>query len=189
MRTSTLIRLLCRCQIKDRLHTIIAVTDASMIYREKAPKLILFYLTISKDIHVGGDLRRVWGDGNFFADQDFRMTFFREQFPFSRQNFWWPFLVIDYVFHSFPIVSHIFHVFTVCNVIYDPFFTRKPYFLDHTFFTLFVLSLASDKHYFSKCWGDGCMGRPLPPTVRPWVKTHRPTINSEAYSLPSSAVR
>jgi len=28
------------------------------------------------------------------------------------------------------------------------------------FFTLFMLSHASDKHYFSKYWGDGCMGRP-----------------------------
>jgi len=35
---------------KDNLQTNhVAVTDASMIYREKVPKLNLFYFTIGKD--------------------------------------------------------------------------------------------------------------------------------------------
>src|SRR6218665_2532735 len=43
------IRLLCKCQRKDILHTNQAVTDACIRFTEKVPKLILFYLTISKD--------------------------------------------------------------------------------------------------------------------------------------------
>ena len=39
-----------------------------------------------------------------------------------------------------------------------PYFRKE--FVDDTFFTLFVLLRASDKHYISKYWGDGCMGRP-----------------------------
>src|SRR6218665_3366559 len=59
----------------------------------------------------------------------------------------------------------IFRFFTVRNIVYDPFFTRKTPISESNslmtpFFTLFVLSRASDKHYFSKYWGDGCMGRP-----------------------------
>src|SRR6218665_1950675 len=42
---------------------------------------------------------------------------------------------------------------------------EKPLFSENNslmtpFFTLFVLSHASDKHYCSKYWGDGCLGRP-----------------------------
>jgi len=35
--------------LKKRQFTIIVVTDASMIYREKVPTLSLFYFIISKD--------------------------------------------------------------------------------------------------------------------------------------------
>ena len=39
------------------------------------------------------------------------MTFFREEFPFSRPKF--------------LMVFQIFRIFIVLNVVYDPFFTRK----------------------------------------------------------------
>src|SRR6218665_1995723 len=54
----------------------------------------------------------------------------------------------------------------------DLFFTGKTpisqnNYLMTPFFTLFMLSHASDKHYFSKYWGrDGCMGRPPPQILR-----------------------
>src|SRR6218665_1513259 len=49
------------------------------------------------------------------------------------------------MFYRFvPMFSHIFHIFTVCDVIYDPFFTRKPPISEKNFlvhlFALFVLS-------------------------------------------------
>src|SRR6218665_1753563 len=62
------------------------------------------------------------------------------------------FLVIAQVFRIFPFFPQIFRVFTVLNVIYDPHMSfsskEKPLFqkrlpLGH-FFTLFVLSRASD---------------------------------------------
>ena len=59
--------------------------------------------------------------------------------------------------------------FTVCNVIYDdpfdPFFTRKsPISENNSLITPFLLSRASDKHYFSKYWG-GRMHGPSPPQI------------------------
>src|SRR6218665_375231 len=55
-----------------------------------------------------------------------------------------------------------------CNVVFDPFFTRKTPISENNsfrtpfFFTLFVLSHASDKHYFSKYWGtDACRSPPV----------------------------
>src|SRR6218665_3375271 len=77
------------------------------------------------------------------------------------------FLVIDHDFRIFPIFLKISHIFAASNVVYDPFFTRKTLISEDNslmtpFFTLFMLSHASDKHYFSKYWGDGCMGRPPP---------------------------
>jgi len=61
----------------------------------------------------------------------------------------------------------------------QPLFFRKE-FLYETFFTLFVLSLASDNTTSKKYWRDGCMDRPphlkflgaVPPVLglglRPW---------------------
>jgi len=73
------------------------------------------------------------------------------------------FFIVDHVFQ-------IFHIFTVWNVVYDPFFTRKIPVSENNsfmapFFTLFILSHASEQHYFSKYWGDRCMGRPPPQFV------------------------
>ena len=94
-------------------------------------------------------LRRVWGDGKNFRRPSFlNEVLFRKKFHFHAQNFWWPFLVINHVFKIFPIFFLIFPIFTACNVVCN------------TVFTLFMLLRASVKHYFSKYWGDGCMGRP-----------------------------
>ena len=53
-------------------------------------------------------------------------------------------------FSDFLFLSQILRIFTVLNVVYDPFFTRKTTIseknsLTTPFFTLFVLSRASDK--------------------------------------------
>src|SRR6218665_3626276 len=89
------------------------------------------------------------------------MTFFRIKFPFSRPKF---LLVIGQDFSDFPFLfPDIFCIFTVLNRLSymtlssqeKPLFTRK-----HTisYFRAHPTTLA----YFSKYWGDGCMGRPPP---------------------------
>src|SRR6218665_1150886 len=98
--------------------------------------------------------------------------------------------------HAFPISFPIFHIFTVYNVmIYDPFFTRKTPKLiseNNSLMTPFLLcscfSHASDKHYFSKCWGTNAwaapppqiFGGPSPHCLRPWTvrwfHLSRPTL-------------
>ena len=77
------------------------------------------------------------------------------------------FLVIDRDFRIFPIFLKIFHIFAACNVVYDPFFTRKtPIFEKSSLMTPFLLCSCfrtHPTHYFSKYWGAGCMGLPPPP--------------------------
>ena len=70
----------------------------------------------------------------------------------------------SFIFKDFPYLC--------CHVIYDPFFTRKPLFKKiihwlHLFYSVraFMLSRASVKHYFSKYWEDGCIGRPPPQSL------------------------
>src|SRR6218665_59582 len=67
----------------------------------------------------GGDLAPSLGEGKIFADQE---LFLGKQIPFSRPKFLMTFfLLIDHDFRIFPI----FHIFAACNVVLDPFFTRK----------------------------------------------------------------
>jgi len=80
--------------------------------------------------------RRVWGTENYFADQDFfseKISIFTDKISDDL------FLIIDQVFRIFPFFSRIFCIFTMLNVVSDPFLTRKT-----SFFTLFILSRASD---------------------------------------------
>src|SRR6218665_2447540 len=68
------------------------------------------------------------------------------------------FLVIDQVFQ-------ILRLFTVLNVVYDPFFTRKSTIskknsLIRPFFYSVRTFARIRQRYFSKYWGDQCMGRP-----------------------------
>src|SRR6218665_1185003 len=67
------------------------------------------------------------------------------------------FLVIDHIFKIFPCFSQIFPIFAidVLNVIFDPFLTRKT-----PFFTLLILSSASDNTTSLNIGGDQCMGYP-----------------------------
>src|SRR6218665_94676 len=80
----------------------------------------------------------------------------------------------DQIFQIFPFFSHIFPIFAMLNVIFDPFLTRKTH-----FFTLFILSRASDNTTPLNIEGDQCMGRPptsnfggdrppVPLGLRPW---------------------
>src|SRR6218665_1495357 len=93
------------------------------------------------------------------------MTFFRRKYQFSRPQFLMTFFKSStVVFGFFLSFLKIFHIFAACNVVYDPFFIRKTTISQNNsfttpFFTLFVLSHTFDKHYFSKYWEDGCMGR------------------------------
>ena len=111
--------------------------------------------------------RRVWGVAgtNFSRTKISEWRFFRKKFNFHGQNFWWPFLVIDQVFRIFPFFPQIFRIFAVLNVVYDPFLTRKTTISEkNSLMTPFFYSVRTfariGQHYFSKYWGDGCMGRP-----------------------------
>ena len=93
----------------------------------------------------------------FFADQDFwMMTFFGKNVHFHAKNFWWPFFSHRPDFSDFP--------YLYCIECMWPFLHKKNHysrkeFLDNTFFTLFVLSRASDNTILLKILRDGCMGR------------------------------
>src|SRR6218665_545458 len=67
------------------------------------------------------------------------------------------FLVIDLVFRIFPFFSQIFPFFAMLNVVYDPFITRKT-----PFFTMFILSHASDNTTSQNIGGGGPMHGPSP---------------------------
>src|SRR6218665_3642792 len=64
-------------------------------------------------------------------------TILGKQFPFSRPKFLMTlFKVIDHDFRIFPIS----HIFAACNVVFDPFFTRKtPISENNSFKTPFLL--------------------------------------------------
>src|SRR6218665_3188705 len=70
------------------------------------------------------------------------------------------FLVIDLVLRIFSFFSHIFRMFTKLSVVYDHFLTRKTIFHSVHAFTHIR------QHYFSKYWGDQCMGSP--PHLKFW---------------------
>src|SRR6218665_52260 len=79
------------------------------------------------------------------------------KFPFLRQKFLVTFFNHRPYFSDFPCLC--------CTK--KSIFQKK--FHDDTFFTQFVLSHAFDnttsqnsQHYFSKYWGNGCVGRPPP---------------------------
>src|SRR6218665_3857413 len=84
-------------------------------------------------------------------------------------------LVIDQVFLiltlSFQILC-IFIVSDVSNVVYDPFFTTKSSLSTKNSLTTPIFYSVQafapmPQHYFSKYWGDQCIGRP-PPQIFVW---------------------
>src|SRR6218665_2637147 len=108
------------------------------------------------------------------------------------------FLVIDQVFQ-------ILRFFTILNVVYGPFFTRKATIseknsLIRPFFYSVRTFARIRQHYFSKYWGDQCMGRPppqiffggtVPPVplgLRPWARSG-PRAACCAHNRPYSANR
>src|SRR6218665_1131525 len=89
----------------------------------------------------------------------FLNDFFRKEFPFSRPKFSMTFFSHRPGFSDFP------YLYCVKCRIYDPFFTRKSTISEKNsvmtpFFTLFVLSRASDNTNSRNIGGNGCMGRP-----------------------------
>src|SRR6218665_2032425 len=86
------------------------------------------------------------------------------------------FLVIDLVLRIFPFFSHIFRMFTMLNVVYMTISSQEK----HNFHSVHAFTHIR-QHYFSKYWGDQCMGGPptstfggggRPPSpplgLRPW---------------------
>ena len=90
---------------------------------------IILISLIPMNQSIGGDLAPSLGGRETislphnFADQE---RFLGKKCPFSRGNFWWPFLVIDHDFRIFLI----FHIFAACNVaLIWPFLHKtNPYF-------------------------------------------------------------
>ena len=71
------------------------------------------------------------------------------------KNFWWHFLVIDLVF-LFPDFPYLYYV--KCRIWPFPHKKSTFFYSVHTFTRI-------RQHYFSKYWGDQCMGRPPPPQI------------------------
>src|SRR6218665_2534623 len=65
------------------------------------------------------------------------------------------FLVIDLVLRIFPFFSHIFRMFTMLNVVYMTLSSQEK----HNFHSVHAFTHIR-QHYFSKYWGDQCMGGP-----------------------------
>src|SRR6218665_1737129 len=65
------------------------------------------------------------------------------------------FLVIDLVLRIFPFFSHIFRMFTMLNVVYMTISSQEK----HNFHSVHAFTHIR-QHYFSKYWGDQCMGGP-----------------------------
>ena len=119
-------------------------------------------------IDSGGDLAQSLGGRKIFSRTKIsKWRLFREKISIVAakisDDF---FLVIDQVFRIFPFFCQIFRIFTMLNVVYDPFLTIKTHvsetnsFMTPSFFTLFVLSRASDNTTSQNIGRDGCMGRP-----------------------------
>ena len=131
------------------------------------------------------------GDGAEFGGRikirrtNFRMTFSRKNFHFNAQNFWWPFFSHRLYFSVFTSDSPVWNLIYY-NIIQHiwPFSWPKTSisqqkvsswdpFLISSYFASHLMTV-----YFSKYWGEGCMGRPppqilgdrpqVPLSLRPW---------------------
>ena len=120
----------------------------------------------TKTIPSGGDLAPSLRGGteNFFADQNFGMTFLSEKI-FTPKNSDNPFLVIAQVFLIFTLYFQSPYLYCVkCRI--WPFLHKKNHFfwkkfLDDTYFLLFYSLRAFTpirQHYFSKYWGGPMHG-------------------------------
>src|SRR6218665_389597 len=128
------------------------------------------------------------------------MTIFSDKFSiFMPKNSDDPFLVIDQVFQIFPFVFQILRIFTLLNVVYDPFFTRKSAISENNslttpFFTLFVLSRASDNTTSPNIEGTdawavptsnfGGTVPPVPPRSPPLIDCHSGVLVGGVCNVP-----
>src|SRR6218665_3412070 len=76
------------------------------------------------------------------------MTFFGRQISVFEAKISYDLFCHRPDFLDFPFFSQIFPIFAMLNVIFDPFLTRKT-----PFFTLFILSRASDNTTSLNIWG------------------------------------
>src|SRR6218665_3925298 len=141
---------------------------------------LLIFRTLG--LYSGGDLAPSLGDGKFFRGPRFLNDVFPEKISiFTPKVSDDLFLVIDQVFQilRFFIVGPI--KFHGPKALYDPFFTSKTHYFrkefhDTTIFYSIRTFTRIRQHYFSKYWGDQCMGRPPPQILggpsplglRPW---------------------
>ena len=110
----------------------------------------------------GGDLASSLGVGRTnFSRTKMTFVFFGKNSRFGGQiPISFLFLVIDQLFRIFSFLFQIFRYlcYIQCRIL-SPFPHKKNTFLlFHTFAHI-------RQHYFSKYWGDGCMGRPPPQTL------------------------
>src|SRR6218665_1088390 len=94
------------------------------------------------------------------------------------------FLVIDLVLRIFPFFSHIFRMFTMLNVVYMTISSQEK----HNFHSVHAFTHIR-QHYFSKYWGDQCMGGPSTSTFggdRPPSPPRSPPLPAEQYTHPGS---
>src|SRR6218665_340793 len=119
------------------------------------------YLIINRFICAWAETwRRVWGDA-----QNFSRTFPETISIFTRKN------SHNFCSSDFDSLFSDSLCLIVSNVIYGPFFTTKnPLSTNKSLTTPIFYSLQAfapiPQHYFSKYWGDQCMGRP--PTSNLW---------------------
>src|SRR6218665_2414402 len=142
---------------------------------------LLIFRTLG--LYSGGDLAPSLGDGKFFRGPRFLNYVFPEKMSiFTPKISDDLFLVIDQVFQ-------ILRFFTVLNVVYDPFFTRettiseKNSLIRPVFYSVRTFARIR-QHYFSKYWGDQCMGRPPPQILGgPSLSPPRSPPLGDAYRL------
>jgi len=124
---------------------------------------------IHYSIPVAETWRRLWGDGKKFADQDFWITF-----SYDRNSIFTPNISDDVIFSHRTWFLDFFLSFSRFFISLLPVMSymslssqEKPLLqqiIPRHLFTLFMLSYAPYKHYFSKYWG-GRMHGPSPPQI------------------------
>jgi len=135
----------------------------------------------------GGDLApSLGGTEKFFADQNFWMTFFSDK----NLHFHAKKILMTFCFSHRPDFSDFYYLFSDFSDLYcvkcriwhflhkiKHYFKKE--FLDDTYFYSVRAFVPIRQHYFSKYWGDQCMGRPhtsnfggdrppSPPRSPPW---------------------
>jgi len=115
--------------------------------------------------------------------------FFGKNFHFHGQNFWWPFFSHRLGFSDFPFLfpedfPYLYYV--KCRIWPFP-HKKNHYFRKEFLYDAFFHSVRTfariPQHYFSKYWGDGCMGRPPTSNVLGGPSPHSPYVSAPALYL------